>query len=168
MSISPSGYFGFVEWRAAADLGAGFSGDVVFRITAKDTSAGKPAENAPFPVDLNRPPRISLTAFKEDSATGDISVSYSVDDPEGDSVDLECEYSEDGGATWYPASVSGSSGLRGSGSVVWKRLADVPTVYEGSRIFFRATPYDEDPGEPAQIEVPLKPAEVPEIEAPGE
>jgi hypothetical protein len=167
-SISPSNYFGSSEWRAAADLVAGYSGNVVFRITAKDTNEGAPSKNAPFPVDLNRPPRVSLTSYAEDAATGDITVSYSLNDPENDPADLECEYSEDGGVTWYPASVSGASGVRGSGSVTWKRLADVPTVFEGSRIFFRATPYDEDEGESGQIEIPLEPAEVPEIEGPGE
>jgi hypothetical protein len=167
-SISPSNYFGSSEWRAAADLGAGYSGEVVFRITPKDTNAGEPSESAPFPVDLNRPPRISLTSYTEDTTTSDITVAYSLDDPESDTVDLECEYSEDGGVTWYSAAVSGASGVRGSGSVTWKRLTDVPTVFEGSRIFFRATPYDEDEGEPGQIEIPLEPAEVPEIEGPGE
>jgi|GEM_PF-2043563 len=83
-------------------------------------------------------------------------------------VDLDCEYSEDSGATWYPATVSGASGVRGSGSVTWKRLSDIPTVFGGSRIFFRATPCDDDPGEAGQIEIPLQPAEVPEIEIEGD
>jgi hypothetical protein len=167
-SISPSAYFGSVDWRVAVDLGSGYSGDVVFRMTAKDSGAGEPAENSSFPVDLNKPPRVSLTSYTEDATTGDITVSYSLDDPENDTVDLDCEYSEDGGATWYPATVSGASGVRGSGSVTWKRLVDVPTVFEGSRVFFRATPYDEDEGEAGQIEVPLQPAEVPEIEIEGD
>jgi hypothetical protein len=167
-SISPSAYFGSVDWRAAADLGAGYSGDVVFRMTAKDSGPGEPAENSSFLIDLNKPPRISLTSYTDDAATGDITVSYSLEDPESDTVDLDCEYSEDGGVTWYPATVSGASGVRGSGTVTWKRLSDIPTVFEGSRIYFRATPYDEDPGEAGQIEIPLEPIEVPEIEGPGE
>ncbi|MGD8719022.1 MAG: FG-GAP-like repeat-containing protein [Candidatus Zixiibacteriota bacterium] len=158
-NLSESSYFGVVKWDAARDLGRGVETDVVFRMTAKDADAGEPAENRPFRVDLNAAPSASLTSYEE-KEDGSVEVSYTVRDDENDAVTLNVFYSEDGGASWFMATVEGNvAGVPATGSqgtFTWERLRDVPTILPGSSIKLRVVPMDEDEGQPSDLSLDLK------------
>jgi hypothetical protein len=156
--ISESSYFGTLKWDAARDLGRGAEADVVFRITASDADAGPAAANRPFRVDLNAVPTASLTSYTE-LEDGSVKVQYGVRDDENNAVTLNVYYSEDGGATWFPATVAEDladlSPASYSGTFTWQRLRDVPTIVPGSSIKLRAVPYDEDEGRGSDISLQL-------------
>ncbi|MEE8640112.1 MAG: hypothetical protein V3T41_06855, partial [bacterium] len=126
--------------------------------TAADADAGEAAENRPFRVDLNAPPTASLTSYtvQED---GSVKVQYTVRDDENDAVTLNIFYSEDGGGTWFMAtveeSVAGISVTGNQGTFTWLRLRDVPTIVPGSSIKLRAVPYDEDEGRGSDLSLTL-------------
>ena len=156
--ISESSYFGTLRWDAARDLGRGAETDVVFRITAADADAGEAAENRPFRVDLNAPPTASLTSYTEQE-DGSVKVQYGVRDDENNAVMLRVYYSEDGGGTWFPATVAEDltdlSPAAYQGTFTWERLRDVPTIVPGSSIKLRAVPYDEDEGRESDLSLTL-------------
>jgi len=156
--ISESSYFGTLKWDSARDLGRGVESDVIFRVTAADADAGEPAENRPFRVDLNAAPTASLTSYTEQE-DGSVEVSYTVRDDENDSIMLHVFYSEDGGATWFPAtvgeSVAGVSVTGNQGTFTWQRLRDVPTIVPGSSIKIRVVPFDEDEGQGSDLSLTL-------------
>jgi hypothetical protein len=158
--LSESSYFGTLKWEAARDLGRGVEEDVIFRITPADADAGEAARNRPFRVDLNAAPAASLASHTE-QADGSVKVQYSVRDDENDAVTLHVQYSEDGGATWFPATVAEElaalSPARYQGTFTWQRLRDVPTLLPGSSIKLRAVPYDEDEGRPGELSLTLTP-----------
>jgi hypothetical protein len=158
--LSESSYFGTLKWNAASDLGRGAEKDVVFRITASDADAGEPSQNRPFRVDLNAAPTVSLTSYAEQD-DGSVKVSYTVRDDENDPVTLNVFYSEDGGATWFMATVAeGVAGVPvtgNQGTFTWLRLRDVPTIIPGSSIKVRAVPYDEDEGRGSDLSLDLRP-----------
>ncbi len=158
--LSESSYFGTLKWDAARDLGRGAEKDVIFRVTASDADAGESAQNRPFRVDLNAPPTASLSSYTEQE-DGSVKVQYSVRDDENDPVTLNVFYSEDGGATWSPATVEGDvtdlAPASYQGTFTWQRLRDVPTIVPGSSIKLRAVPYDEDEGRASDISLDLRP-----------
>jgi hypothetical protein len=159
-NIAAASYFGTMSWDAARDVGEGKEADVVFRITPSDANAGEPVQNRPFRVDLNEPPSASLLAYKEET-DGTVKVDYSVRDEESNAVRLDIRYSEDGGASWLPATVNEDLSNLGAGAYkgtfTWQRLRDVPTVLPGSRVMLRAIPADEDEGKAGDITLDLKP-----------
>jgi hypothetical protein len=169
-TISASDYFGSFEWQAGRDLGAGYKGEVVFRITVSDNNMGNSEETTPFAVDFNTPPTVTLKTYSEE-ASGNIKVDYTFDDAERDQLSFDCFYSEDGGISWNPATVTEwgvISSAEYSGTFTWERMKDIPSVLPNSEIFFRVTPSDDDEGEPGDIAIPLTPIEAPEIPEPDE
>jgi len=158
--LAPSDYFGTLEWDAARDIGAGKEVDAVFRVTPSDADEGVVGQNHPFKVDLNRAPTVTLTSYKELEG-GVVKVDYDVRDDENNNVRLSVFYSEDGGATWYPAKADGDyanlSPAQYRGSFAWDRPHDVPTILPGSSIKVRAVPADADEGRAGDIAVDLKP-----------
>ncbi len=158
--LSESSYFGTLTWNAVSDLGRGAEKDVIFRITPSDADVGEAAQNRPFRVDLNAAPTVSLTSYAEQD-DGTVKVSYTVRDDENDPVTLNVFYSEDGGATWFMATVKeGVAGVQvtgNQGTFTWERLRDVPTILPGSSIKVRAVPYDEDEGRPSELSLDLRP-----------
>ncbi|MCP4230106.1 MAG: PQQ-binding-like beta-propeller repeat protein [bacterium] len=169
-SLSTSDYFGSIEWEARRDLGVGYRGEVIFRITVSDSNPGASEQTTPFTIDFNTPPAVTLTAYRE-VASGDIKVDYTFSDAESDQLDFDCYYSEDGGISWNPATLTEwgiISSTEYSGTFTWERMKDIPSVLPNSSIFFRVTPSDDDEGEPGDIAIPLEPIEAPEIPEPEE
>jgi len=102
-----------------------------------------------FRVDNNEPPSATLGAV-DSEVSGDISISYTLTDREGDILTILCEYSVDGGETWAPATVKNPTADLGpdryAGEVVWDSVADLDG-HDEADVRFRVTPSDNDTGE---------------------
>ena len=141
---------GSLRWNSADDLDQRDLDGVYLRITPSDNDTGEPSVTGPFPLDNSAPPSIDLeTPAGEQSGTVDIG--YNLDDREGDAVSLTVEYSLDGGSTWTPATIGGSTtGLPpGSGVLSWQSESDAPGV-DVNAAMLRAVPRDNDEGAPGQ------------------
>ena len=96
------------------------------------------------PADPNRP---SVTLWQPAGIqSGDITVPYTISDPEGGTVGLLAEFSTDDGSTWQAASVSSdTSGIAladHDSSLVWQSRSDLPDQDLTYGVQFRLTPHD--------------------------
>ena len=109
-------------------------------------------------MDLNAVPTASLASYTEQE-DGSVEVQYGIRDDENNPVTLHVYYSEDGGGTWFPATVNEDltdlAPARYQGTFTWERLRDVPTIVPGSSIKLRAVPYDEDEGQGSDLSLTL-------------
>ena len=130
------------------------TGQIVLTVSGMTDNRGNTATvlTASFaPKDDNTDPKLTIGALASELG-GDVTVPYTIVDPEGDAISLSAEYSLDGGATWHTASLSGATSDIGpggySGACIWNSANDVPgTEHEG--VFLRITPRDMQPGEAA-------------------
>lgn len=152
--ITAGGYAGAIEWNCAADVPGLDQDNVLFRITPADLDVGAPAVSAPIHIDNSKPPSVTL-ATPEGEQYGDIVIEYTLADDENDVLNIKCEYSEDGGSTWRPATVDGQlTDIYSSaylGSVVWRSDQDLPGT-DQTDICFRIVPADNDVGTPGKTE----------------
>ncbi len=78
--------------------------------------------------------------------SGNITVPYTISDPEGSDIGLLAQYSTDGGSTWLAASVSGdTSGIvldDYDSSLTWQSGTDLPDQALTYAVQFRLTPHD--------------------------
>ncbi|MCH8837866.1 MAG: VCBS repeat-containing protein [Candidatus Marinimicrobia bacterium] len=85
-------------WLSDSNL-VSFAGFVEFRITPVDNDTGF-AGIVTILVDQIGVPSIDSLSVADTEFTGDIIVSFSLDDDEQDTLDLVAEYSRDGGVNW--------------------------------------------------------------------
>ena len=146
--ISPKEYSGELIWAAGNDLPGKELTNVVFRITPYDTEAGKISTAIIGKLDTNIPPSIDVIEPLEE-VSGDVEISYSIFDPEEDSIDLDIDYSIDGGVTFKKATItSGNKGIGASGYLgkfVWNTKADLGSK-EYDSVILRVVPRDNKPG----------------------
>ena len=153
--ISSSGYLGKFVWDTRADLD-NKEFNVVLRVTASDIKEGEEIITPSFPVDNNRPPKISIKSYalSEDKET--VSIEFTILDDERDKARIKCQFSEDGGVTWNDATVEGmTTDLVPDGlyKLIWKKSEDIPTILEGARIKFKIIPFDYDEGTSSELEL---------------
>ncbi len=150
--LTIAAYTGELVWESVADMDGLDSTQVVFRITPEDNDTGQPGVTPAFQVDNNHVPKVNVADYTREE-TGDIQVVYNVNDRENDYVNLQVEYSLDSGATFKPATVTGSTEHVGptpyEGSLVWNSVSDIPGV-DSSQVVLRITPSDNDVGESGQ------------------
>lgn len=153
-NIYPEDYVGAFVWDAYHDLGDTEHSDVRLRVIPADTKEGAAVVGGSFVVDNNSPPSVSITGHSHDTDTGIALIDFTLTDAEGDSCELLCEFSEDAGLSWNPATIEGStSGFSfGTHTISWLRGDDIPTTVGGERILFRITPADTDTGQSDEVE----------------
>jgi len=137
-------------WLATKDISDGSDlENVWFRITPSDAHVGTPDTLKFIHIDYNEPPSVDVKDIYA-TMSGDVEISYTLSDPEGDLLRIVCEYSLDEGKTWKSATVEGDTTGIGSsaytGTVVWKSKADEPSIITANARF-RITPWDNDPGQ---------------------
>ncbi len=148
-ALGPESYDGTLIWQSEADLPGVDLPDVRLRITpyTADTT-GRSHTTSPFRLDNNHEPVASL-AGPANEQTGDVTLSYTLADDEGDTLSFSAEYSANRGGVWQGATVTGQTdGLDQSlyaGSFVWDTGADLPG-HEDSLTWFRLIPKDYEPG----------------------
>ncbi|GEM_PF-504667 len=100
---------GMIIWHTNADLPHSIEDQVVVRVTPY--FRGGPGEcgiSRIFKVDNNIPPTIFLHA-PEDLGEGRFSFTYAVDDPEGDIIQIQAQFSTDGGQNWQMMHLTGTT-----------------------------------------------------------
>lgn len=145
--ITAAEYSGTVVWKSSDDLSGVDLPGVKFRITPQDAQSGS-SDQISFHLDNNKPPAAELAEITGERAR-DVTISYQLSDPEADSLDISCEYSQDGGESWSAASVTGSTAGIGphrySGQIIWHSFEDLG-YGRFQDVRFRVTPKDNDQG----------------------
>lgn len=138
-----------VEWHSERDLPGRDEPECALKVTPWCASGpGISGLSNIFHLDNNSPPTLSIVSVEEESS-GRFLVFYSVEDPERDIIQLQAQYSTDGGAVWNTARLSGStlqipSWLYGD-PVRWDAFSEAGlSDIEGVLLRMRAA--DDDPG----------------------
>lgn len=140
-----------ITWNSNNDL-PGVYGDHLFRIIPYDNDLGIADTVSIFIDQLGLPVASSISQFLEEQS-GDIEISFSLADDEGDTINIIPEYSVNSGETWSPATVSGNyeklSSEQYSGSFTWHSETDLPGI-DIATVRFRITPDDGNIGIPIE------------------
>jgi len=96
-------------WQSRRDLPGMDTYECALKLTplCSDGSGVSGISNI-FHIDNNEPPAVYLASPVEISP-GEYVLAYAVDDPEGDPIQLQAQYSLDGGSSWSSAQISGST-----------------------------------------------------------
>ncbi len=138
-----------ILWRSEEDLPDGDYPECMLRITPFSRRGPGVAGTTPvFRLDNNRPPVIYLNTPRR-GENGRWRITYAVEEPEGDTIQLQAQYSADGGRTWLRAGLTGPTveiepWMYGE-PVYWP----VPEALEGTdpnSIHLRLRAADRDPG----------------------
>lgn len=145
-----------IVWRSRDDLGSVEARDVRLRITPRCASGpGIAGVSSIIRIDNNSPPGLYLTA-PELVSDGTYRIDYAVEDAESDVLSLQGQYSVDGGLTWTPAVLRGSTleidpWLYGE-PLEWDAGPDLARVAGEGGLTFRMRALDADEGEWSVIE----------------
>lgn len=128
-------------WDSPRDI-AGNVATVRVRITANDgTEDGVAGESPAFAVNNNRPPAVQITGTIGNS--GNITINYTLSDPDGNNCSLEVFVSYDSGANFSrTTNVAGAltNVAPGTGSLTWNTIAEFTGTRTG--IIVRLVPDD--------------------------
>lgn len=150
---------GTLTWDTISDIGNGKSARVQLRATpVQGGKSGKPAMTSQFDVSNVQAPTVQSISASNPDANGDVSISYTLASSDNGTLDIRTEYSDDGGLSWYPATVSGNktgiSSSAYSGKLTWRFKQDVATEIPGADFVFRIIPYNKEvEGKPGQTKV---------------
>ncbi|MEE9465427.1 MAG: PQQ-binding-like beta-propeller repeat protein, partial [Candidatus Neomarinimicrobiota bacterium] len=132
-------------WDSDADLPELFIGYIDFKVTPADLDPGQ-ADSTTLLIDQVGAPVIVTLSSPQGEQSGDIQISFTVRDDESDAVELQLEYSLDGGINWEIGTISGqTSGLDAdnySGSFTWHSATDLPGE-DHETIRLKLTPRDD-------------------------
>ena len=132
-----------IIWQSAVDLPEG-AGIFLFRITPYDNDPGVSDTLTVLIDQLGVPFTSAISQFTTEQS-GDIAVSYTLLDDEGDTLGIQAEHSVDSGVNWTPATVSGQLSdiipSQYSASLTWHSASDLPGV-DRATVRFRITPHD--------------------------
>jgi len=150
LSASPSGTLHGYSWNSVADLGNKYTTQARIRIRPYDgTTYGSWVPTDAFVVANNAAPSVTIVT-PSGPQRGDVTISYKLFDNESDSCSIMVEYSDDGGATYKPATKGpGGDGVTGltsspsgtSHTYVWDSIADIGGTSQDD-IRIRITPND--------------------------
>ncbi|OPL19470.1 MAG: hypothetical protein AVO35_10660 [Candidatus Aegiribacteria sp. MLS_C] len=138
-----------VEWYSEADLPGHDERECALKVTPWCAAGpGTSGLSNVFHLDNNSPPTLSISSIEEESS-GRFLIFYSVEDPERDIIQLQAQYSSDGGEHWLNADLSGStlqipSWLYGD-PVRWD-ASSVEGLSEVEDVLLRMRAADADPG----------------------
>jgi hypothetical protein len=138
-----------IVWFSDEDIPGQDIMECVLRITPHcPDGPGASGHSNVFHLDNNAPPVLNISSLDEDSP-GRFLLQYTIEDQESDVIQLQAQYSCDGGESWETAHLTGNtsevpSWLYG-GPFRWNALADIgPEVIEN--VILRVRAADEDPG----------------------
>jgi len=146
LSSSPSGVSHTFVWASATDEPVGYSTQCRVRIQPYNgTYYGEWASTNDFTLSNNQPPVCSVQT-PTTVQSGNVTINFSITDPEGDLCDIEVFYSPDDGLNFYYATLSSGSttGIVSDGSsqsVVWDSATDIGGFFCDT-IRFKIVPYD--------------------------
>jgi hypothetical protein len=153
---------GAIEWFTDMDLPSGDETQCRIKITPWCAEGpGESGMSTVFHVDNNISPTIYVAPLF-DMGEGWLLIPYAVEDPEGDIVQLQAEFSRDGGGSWNLAHLSGTAQeiepwFYGD-PVTWNAVGDLgKTPFEGASLRIRAA--DRDPGSWVVFGTGLRPDE---------
>ncbi len=140
---------GTITWNSDQDLPSEDQRRCLIRITPYSTfGPGESGTSGLLHIDNNRPPEILMESpIKIDDSR--FSLGYAVEDNEGDIIQLQAQYSTDGGSSWETMHLSGSSieiepWFYGE-PVTWNAVADIGHI-DTDNIKIRIRAADADPG----------------------
>ncbi len=153
-NITPEAYAGTIIWNSENDLAGMDLTSVQFKIEPYDQdSSGIAAITSLFHLDNNHEPVSTITPITIEQS-GDVTIQYTLQDDEQDTLSFVAQYSEDRGITWQAAAIIGTgAGLvpaTYTGSLVWYTLTDLPG-WDDSLTYFRIIPSDYEPGTAGEV-----------------
>ncbi|UCH63564.1 MAG: VCBS repeat-containing protein, partial [Fidelibacterota bacterium] len=143
-------YADTLVWHSLIDLNTIDDTTTRLLLIPRDKDAGFADTTAAFHLDNNQLPGIVLSEL-DGYYQGDITISYTLNDPESDPISLLVEYKQKPATSWDSASVEDdiTDLTVYQDSLVWNSLSDLPD-YTG-QVAFRIIPLDNDPGQPDTI-----------------
>lgn len=151
--LSPDKYSGSFTWLAGGNCD-GYEGTVKLRVVPTTDIEGIAGSGEVY-VDFNEAPTVTSVTHAGGELSGNVTVTFTIDDPEEDTVTPSMSYTIDGGENWYEAEISGSGGVPGNGSeqtLTWLTGTDLPGLDIDNIIirisaadFDEGTPYDSGP-----------------------
>jgi len=162
-----------LAWWSDTDLPGTDAGECALKVTPMcPEGPGISGISNVFHLDNNQPPSLYISAVEEES-DGRYLIFYSVEDRESDIIQLQAQYSTDGGSSWNSARLTGStmqipSWLYGD-PVRWNSLGE-PGIDGPAAPILRMRAADADPGPWSVAELDSGPtdASVAQIIAPVE
>lgn len=136
----PPGTNKSVIWNSALDVFGNQTAVKVKIVPVDLTGAGSAGESSAFTVNNNNSP--TITNVTASGNTGNITITYAIDDPESNVCSISLSYSIDGGATYLPTS-NASGTLTGITSgigrtLTWLSALDVPSDQANVRVSLTA------------------------------
>ena len=140
LTSSPTGTAHTFVWASGTpgtDLANISNSDIEFRIIPSSANgAGSPVATSPFTVDDVVPSSAVTTPGRTQS--DNVTVTYTLTDAVSDTLNVDPEYSTDGGQTWHQATSAGGDGTTNltsspsgtSHTFVWASGTDLPGVDE--------------------------------------
>ena len=147
LEIEPWFYGEPFQWNAARDLGPVSHDSLHIRVRAADSKPGPWHVIENLAVTTERLSSAQIVAPAE-KVSGRVRLGVRLPDPESSPMDVDYEYSTDGGVTWHRATVveaEGAGVFQHRFEIAWLSEADLPG-YSGDRVRFRALPADSTPG----------------------
>ena len=144
-ALLPPMYSGSIDWNSLTDAHGLDFPNTMIRITPSNSNGtGTPGESQSFPLDNNLPPTLTIET-PSDENSGDIIISYTLFDIEGDDLDIVGEYNING--SWqFAISIESIKSTNYSGNLTWSSLNDISGIDE-TQTFFRIRVSDNDLGE---------------------
>ncbi len=144
-----------VSWLSTRDLDEQDIDSVIFRVSTSGASViGREVRTNPIRVDNNLPPKALIQSIR--ITEGDlILLDYKLEDREMDKLDLNVEYSKNGGISWLRATVDENlnqiDSSRYVSTITWNSNFDIP-IPGNDKIRIRILPKDNDFGIPGTTE----------------
>ena len=139
-NISPPVVGNTFIWHSATDE-SGEIADYYLRVRPSDGHPGSYVTYGPFSLDNELAP--TVTGVGVTGVGGNITITFTLDDPDGDPCDVLIEYIGGATAAWSTATIAGTttSLTNGTYNVTWQSMTDIPGEY-ASDMQIRITPSD--------------------------
>jgi N-acetylneuraminic acid mutarotase len=150
VNIYPATYSGSITWASGVDAAGVDQPDTWLAILPSDRFIGLADTLKGLWIDNNQPPEIIVSPISG-AQSDSVWASYTVTDAEGDTVTVSGEYTLDGGSTWHPATLSGTTVVWPGGygqTIAWLSHVDEPSLPINLNVGLRLIPTDHDPGPP--------------------
>jgi hypothetical protein len=140
-------YNNHVVWNSLEDLSTAF-GYYPFRIIPYDKDLGNPDS---ITIELDNVYATIILADLVGEQSGEVEIAYAIQNPQYNEVNIDVDYSINGGQDWHDATVSGpTTNIDSSqyvGIIIWQSDTDLPH-FEGPNVRIRITPSENQVGFP--------------------
>lgn len=141
--FGPATYNSVLRWNSSVDLPEVSVLNIDIRLVAIDGDSARSEPVGPITLEnTNLPEVIRATTATIDRGRGQTEIEYEIVDPEGRTINLQIDFSTDGGETWSRAGVSGATAGIASGSYNNRFTWNYGSDLRGTRgtSFLRITP----------------------------